>query len=333
MTPLKISVLDQSPIPAGSPGAVALRNSIDLAKLCDDLGYHRYWLAEHHAARSLAGAAPELLIALIAEATARIRVGSGGIMLPHYSPLKVAELFSMLAGLFPDRIDLGLGRAPGSDQRTAYALQRDRRQQSPNDFPQALAELAAYLDDEMPVDHPFAALGKTLPGIPEKPDLWMLGSSPDSAAWAAEAGLPYCFADFINANGAGIARRYQDAFQPSGKRARPETAVAVWTIVADTIEEAERLSASSRMMMVHLLRGESIAVPTPGDALAWLAANPEVPQRARRLVLATPATVRGEIEAVAESYGAGEVLLVNILHDHQARRRSYELAAGAFGLN
>ena len=330
--PLRISVLDQSPIPAGSTGAVALRNSIDLACLCDDLGYHRYWLAEHHAARSLAGAAPELLIALIAEATRRIRVGSGGIMLPHYSTLKVAELFSMLAGLNPGRIDLGLGRAPGSDQRTAFALQRDRRQQAPNDFPDALAELRAYLDDTMPDGHPFAALAKTLPGRPDKPDLWMLGSSPDSAQWAAELGMPYCFADFINASGAPIAALYARGFEPSAQRAAAETAVAVWTIVADTAEEAERLSASSRMMMAFLLRGESIPVPTPDDALAWLAANPDMPQRPRRLVLGTPDAVRPEIEQVATSYGAGEVLLVNILHDHQARRRSYELAAAAFGL-
>ena len=331
--PLTISVLDQSPIPAGSSGAAALRNSIDLAKLCDDLGYHRYWLAEHHAARSLAGAAPELLIALIAEATKRIRVGSGGIMLPHYSPLKVAELFSTLAGLYPDRIDLGLGRAPGTDQRTAFALQRDRRQHAPNDFPEALAELSAYLGDTMPADHPFAALAKTLPGAPDAPDLWLLGSSPDSAGWAAEAGLPYCFADFINSNGAGIAKAYARDFRPSAKRAAPEAAVAVWTIVADSREEAERLSASSRVMMAHLLRGESIPVPTPDDALAWLAANPDAPQRGRRLVLGTPDTVRAEIEQVADSYGAGEVLLVNILHDHRARRRSYELAAKAFGLS
>src|SRR5579871_1163183 len=163
----RLSVLDQSPVPEGLTGADALRNSIDLAKLADRLGYHRYWVAEHHATPLIACTSPEVLIGPIAAATSRMRVGSGGVMLPHYSPLKVAENFSMLSGLYPGRIDLGIGRAPGTDQRTAFALQRDRRQIAPDDFPGLLAELLAYLGDRMPEDHPFARLSKTLPGIPE----------------------------------------------------------------------------------------------------------------------------------------------------------------------
>src|SRR5688500_2053879 len=151
-----LSVLDQSPVPEGSTGPQALQNTLDLARLADRLGYHRYWLAEHHGTPALACAAPEVLIGPVAAATERIRVGSGGVMLPHYSPLKVAEAFSTLAGLHPGRIDLGLGRAPGTDRLTALALQRDRRQHAPDDFPQQLAELLAYLDDAMPADHPFA---------------------------------------------------------------------------------------------------------------------------------------------------------------------------------
>src|SRR5580658_9230904 len=194
---VRLGVLDQAPVSAGSTSARALANSIDLALLADALGYHRYWVAEHHATPALACAAPEALIGPIAAVTRHLRVGSGGVMLPHYSPLKVAETFTMFAGLFPGRIDLGLGRAPGTDSATAYALQRDRRQLAPDDFPQQLAELLGYLYDRIPADHPFARLAAALPGRPEMPEPWLLGSSPQSGIWAAELGLPYMFADFI----------------------------------------------------------------------------------------------------------------------------------------
>src|SRR5207253_56895 len=173
-------------------------------RFTEQLGYHRYWVAEHHGTPMLACASPEVLIAAIACATSRIRVGSGGVMLPHYSPVKVAETFSMLAGLFPARIDLGIGRAAGTDPRTTFALQRDRRQASPDDFPSQLAELLAYLSDEMPDDHPFRHL-TVLPGRPHVPAPWLLGSSAQSGIWAAETGLPYAFADFISPAGAEIA--------------------------------------------------------------------------------------------------------------------------------
>ncbi len=195
---LRLSVLDQSPISEGSSGAQALANTIELARTADRLGYHRYWVAEHHGGPMLAGPSPEALIGPIAAATERIRVGSGGVMLPHYSPFKVAETFSLLAGLFPGRIDLGLGRAAGTDPLTTFALQRDRRQASADDFPEQLAELLGYLDDQLPPQHPFARLAKTLPGSPQRPEPWLLGSSSQSALWAAELGLPYAFADFIN---------------------------------------------------------------------------------------------------------------------------------------
>src|SRR6202163_4409246 len=168
--PFRLSILDQSPVSAGSSGAQALQKTIDLARLADRLSYHRYCVAEHHGGPLPAGPSPEALIGPIAAATSRIRVGSGGVMLPHYSPLKVAETFSLLAGLFPGRIDLGLGRAAGTDALTAFALQRDRRQAAPADFPQQLAELLGYLDDRLPPDHPFARLAKTLPGRPDRPE-------------------------------------------------------------------------------------------------------------------------------------------------------------------
>ena len=329
-----LSVLDQTPIAAGTTAAAALANSIDLARHCEALGYHRYWLAEHHASPALAGSAPEILIAAVAAATQRMRIGSGGIMLPHYSPLKVAEQFSLLAGLFPGRIDLGLGRAPGSDQRTAIALQRDRRTPAPYDFPQQLAELMGYLEDSLPADHPFAPYARTLPGLPETPEAWVLGSSPDSAGFAADLGLPYCFADFINARGAPMAAAYRADFTPRRRGDTAHTMVAVWTVAAETDGEAARLAAPARMMFAHLLAGRSIAVPDPETALAWLADHPELASAnlasaGRRVVAGSPATVRAGLMAAAAEYDADEIMLVNILHDHRSRKRSYTLAMQA----
>src|SRR5918911_4482883 len=252
---LRLSVLDQSPVAEGSAGAQALHNTLDLARLADALGYHRYWLAEHHGGPSLAGTSPEVLIGPVAAATRRLRVGSGGVMLPHYSPLKVAEAFSTLAALYPGRIDLGLGRAPGTDQLTMLALQRDRRQRAPDDFPQQLAELLAYLDDRMPADHPFARLAALLPGRPERPEPWLLGSSPQSGIWAAELGLPYAFADFINPHGAGIAADYRARFVDSERLGAPHVLVCTIAICAETDEEAERVAASGRMMFSLLRMG------------------------------------------------------------------------------
>ena len=331
-----LSVLDQSPISEGSTGADALRNTIDLAKLADELGYHRYWVAEHHGGPMLAGGSPEALIGPIAAATEGIRVGSGGEMLPHYSPLKVAETFTILAGLFPGRIDLGLGRAAGTDPMTTFALQRDRRQAAPDDFPQQLAELLAYFDDSLPEDHPFARLAGVLPGLPELPVPWLLGSSPQSAIWAGQLALPYAFADFINAEGADIARLYRERFQPNEHLQASRTAVAVWALAAPTEDEAVFLSASSRMSFTLLRRNQLIAVPPPEKAVEFLKreGKPLTGGRpGRRSIVGTPEKVRAEIEAVAVEYGADEVIVVTIVYDHQARRRSYELLAEAFDLD
>jgi luciferase family oxidoreductase group 1 len=326
--PFVLSVLDQSPVSEGSTGADALRNSIDLARHTETLGYERYWIAEHHGTPMLASAAPEILIAEIAAATSRIRVGSGGVMLPHYSPLKVAEVFSMIAALHPGRIDLGIGRAPGTDPHTMFALQRDRRQAAPDDFPEQLAELLGLLEDDLPPDHPFARL-TALPGGPERPEVWLLGSSPQSAIWAAELGLPYSFADFINPRGAELAHLYRERFQPAARRDTPWVAAAVSTICAETDEEAQQLAASARMAIALLHSGRLIPVPPVEKALAFFAEH-DVPPTGRRAVVGSPETVRSELERVARAYGADELMLVTITHDHDARRRSYELVAGAF---
>ena len=331
---LRVSVLDQSPVSEGSTGSQALQNTIDLARLADDLGYHRYWVAEHHGGGMVAGPSPEVLIGPIASATTRLRVGSGGVMLPHYSPLKVAENFSVLAGLFPGRIDLGIGRAAGTDPMTTFALQRDRRQAAPDDFPEQLAELLALLEDRMPPDHPFHRL-TALPGLPEAPEPWLLGSSPQSAIWAAELGMPYAFADFINSkDGAGIVQLYRERFADSARLETPRTAVAVWAIAADTEEEAQRLSYSSRMAMAMLRRGRLIAVPPVEKAERFLKGEGLLEKPVgRRLVRGTPDAVRAELEQVAADYHAEEVIVVSITYDHGARRRSYELIAEAFGLS
>ena len=330
-----LSVLDQSPISEGSTGAQALRNTLDLARLADRLGYHRYWVAEHHGGPMLASASPEALIGPIAAATERIRVGSGGVMLPHYSPFKVAETFTILAALAPDRIDLAIGRAAGTDPLTTFALQRDRRQVAPDDFPQQLGELLAYLEDSLPPDHPFARLAPVLPGRPALPTVWLLGSSTQSAIWAAELGLPYAFADFINPGGAEIAKLYRDRFQPERELKAPRTAVAAWVLCAETDEQAQHLAASSRMTLTMLRRNELIPVPPPEKAIEFLAREGKPTTGTlpgRRGIIGSPEKVRAGIEQLAAEYAADEVIVVTITYDHDARRRSYELLADVMDL-
>src|SRR3954470_12051456 len=331
MEDMRLSVLDQSPISEGSTGSAALHKTIDLARLADGLGYHRYWVAEHHGGAMLAGPSPEVLIGPIASATRRIRVGSGGVMLPHYSPLKVAESFSLLAGLYGDRIDLGIGRAAGTDPMTSRALQRDRNAPPRDDFPEQLAELLAYLEDDIPAEHPFARL-TTLPGLPERPEPWLLGSSAQSAVWAAQLGLPYAFADFINSNGAEIAGVYRERFDTTHRLQASRTAVAVWALAADSDEEAERLASSAKMAMAMLRRGRLIAFPPVDAAMRFLASADAPAQAQRRTVVGTPERVRTGLEKVAADYGAEEVIVVTITHSHEARKRSYELIADAFDL-
>ncbi len=332
--PLRLSVLDQSPVSEGSTGAQALRNTVDLARLADTLGYHRYWVAEHHGSLSLAGTSPEALIGPIAAVTTRLRVGSGGVMLPHYSPRKVAETFSVLSGLFPGRIDLGVGRTAGADEVTTRALQRDRRMVPADDFPEQLVELLFYLGDRLGSRHPFAALA-ALPGRPETPEPWLLGSSHESAVWAAQAGLPYAFGDFINPGGAESAAAYVARFQ-AGHLEAPRVAVAVAVVCAPTDAEAERLASSGRMARALRAQGREVRVPTVEAAMAHIAehgAPADYGPRGTRAIVGDPATVRSRIEETARAYGAEEVIVVTITHDHAARRRSYELIADAFALS
>jgi luciferase family oxidoreductase group 1 len=252
-------------------------------------------------------------------------------MLPHYSPLKVAETFSVLSALAPGRIDLAVGRAAGTDPLTAYALQRDRRHAAPDDFPEQLAELLAYTRDGLPAGHRFQRVAQ-LPGGSARPTPWLLGSSPQSGVWAAELGLPYAFADFINPHGAESARRYRASFVPSATQPEPYVVVAVWVLAGETTDEAQRLATSARVAFLHFLQGMPIPVPPVDEAVAFLGDHPEAlaaAVRSRRSILGSPEEVKREIDAVAEQYQADEVMVVTITHDHQARRRSYELLARA----
>jgi luciferase family oxidoreductase group 1 len=252
------------------------------------------------------------------------------VMLPHYSPLKVAEVFSTLAGLHPERIDLGLGRAPGTDPVTMLALQRDRRHPMPDDFPEQLTELLALLEDRVPPEHTLARHAKLLPGRPERPEPWLLGSSPQSAVWAAELGLPYAFADFINPSGAAIAADYRARFVDSERLPAPRVIACTIAICAETDEDAERIASSGRMMFSLLRMGRLIPIPPPEKALAYLATRERPPEQEhrRRAIVGTPEKVREGLEAVGAEYGTEELMVLTITHDHEARKRSYELIAG-----
>jgi luciferase family oxidoreductase group 1 len=257
------------------------------------------------------------------------------VMLPHYSPFKVAEVFSVLAALYPQRIDLGLGRASGTDPLTTFALQRDRRQASPDDFPQQLAELLAYLDGTLPEDHPFARLTGVISGYGARPEPWLLGSSPQSAIWAAQLDLPYAFADFINPTGAEIAGLYRQRLATEHPGRPHRTAVAIWALCAETDEAAEYLASSSRMTLRLLREGALIPVPPPDKATQWLNEHRRPTTGSlpgRRAIIGSPAQVREGLETVAEEYLADEVIVVTITYDHDARRRSYELIAEVMGL-
>ncbi len=334
---LRLSVLDQSPIRKGGTPAEAVAESLELAQLCDRLGYHRYWLAEHHSSQALAGSAPEVLIARIAGLTQRLRVGSGGVMLPHYSAYKVAEQFRMLETLFPGRIDVGIGRAPGSDQRTMRILADGKPNWSSADnYPLQVRDLVAWLHDAVPDKHAGHGVVAQPVGT-SAPDVWLLGSSDDSAALAAHFGLPFCFAHFINPDGGdGVTRSYIEHFKPSSLHPAPQAMMAMGVMCAETDEEADLLSKSRELWAMRLRTiGEPGPFPPVEEALA-AEKDPRIKAfmatMRRRGVTGSPTTVRAGIEEHAARYKVDEIMLVTICHDFAARKRSYELLAEAFGL-
>lgn len=325
---IPIGVLDQSPVLAGADATQAVHATLDLARAADRWDYARYWVAEHHAMRGLADAAPEILVARIAAETQRIRVGTGGVLLPHYSALKVAEQFRMLETLTPGRIDLGVGRAPGGTTLVSAALgTREVR-----DFPRQLDDLRGYLRATIPTEHRFASL-PAMPAGPSAPEVWLLGSSDYSAALAAEAGLPYAFAHFISGDAQAETRFYRRNFMPSADRSAPRVLLAVGAIAAETADEAEELAAVIDLWRLGLHRGGNRAFPTLAQARAYSYTEHEREQiryDRRRLTVGSAQGVRDRLEALALSHEADELMVVTIAPDYASRMRSYELLAGAF---
>jgi len=331
---MRLSVLDQSPIRSGSTAHAALEETIALAKQCDEQGYHRYWLAEHHASDALAGCSPEVLLGRLGAETRHIRIGSGGVMLPHYSPYKVAENFKLLQTLYPDRVDLGVGRAPGTDPFTAAAL-RYGSTVGPQHFPQMVADLQALLNDAEPATRGMEG-ARAFPLVENPPELWMLGSSEDSAGFAAEAGLPYSFAYFINPGiRTDIFRLYRQQFKPGPNLQEPHTSLCVFTICADTEEEARRLSRSRDLWFVRLLQGAPGPVPTVEEATDYPYADAErraIEANRDKRAVGTPAQVKAKLLELADTFGADELMILTITHDPKARAKSYSLLAKEFEL-
>ena len=330
-----VSVLDQSPIRTGGTAAEAVAETVELAQACERWGYHRYWLAEHHASRGLAGSTPEVLVAHVAARTSRIRVGSGGVMLSHYSALKVAENFRMLETLYPGRIDLGIGRAPGSDQRTARALAHGPDALGIEHFPAQISDLLGFLRNDLPQGHPFLGI-RAMPDGLTMPDLWLLGSSDEGAVLAARFGTAFAFAHFINdEGGAEVTRAYAARFRP-GVLEAPRASVAVFALAADTEAEAQRLAKSRDLWITRLYTGRPGAFPSVEEAETYQYTEQElaiVNHARRRTIAGAPEQVRDRLVALAGAYGAAELVIVTITFDFKARLRSYQLVAEAFGLH
>ncbi|MDB5369385.1 MAG: class flavin-dependent oxidoreductase [Roseomonas sp.] len=333
---LALSILDQSTIVSGRGAADAVRETLELAQLADGLGYARYWLAEHHNSASHAGAAPEILIAAIAATTRRIRVGSAGIMLPHYAALKVAEQFRMLEAIAPGRIDLGVGRAPGSDGRTAYAL-NPAAAQAADHFPQQIQDLLGWLGEGLPVDHPYRSI-RAQPEVPTTPQIWVLGSSEYGAQLAAWLGLPYCFAFFIT-DGQGAAEAlalYRQSFRAvAGRLGAPHAAIGVHALCAETEAEARRLYRSRELWRLSRDRGIYPPLPSPEEAASYPYTEAEQAHLDRirsRAIIGTPEQVHARLTALAAELQVEEIAVLTPMHDPAARRNSVRLLAQAFGL-
>jgi luciferase family oxidoreductase group 1 len=333
---MRLAVLDQSTIVTGRTPAESIRETLVLAQHCEALGYARYWLAEHHNSEAVAGAAPEVLLGALAATTKRIRLGSAGIMLPHYSSLKVAEQFRVLEALAPGRIDMGLGRAPGSDGLTAHALNPNAAVAADH-FPAQVRDLLAWVAGTPLVEkHPFRAI-LAQPAGPTVPETWILGSSDYGAQVAAHFGLPYCFAHFIT-DGHGCAEAielYRQTYRPSERHPEPYAAVCVWALAAETEAAAEHQYSARALWRLSRDRGVFVATPSPEEAAAhaWTGAELARAERQRaRALIGTGPQVVAKLQALATEVGAQEVAILSTAHDPAARRASYTLIAEAAGL-
>lgn len=325
MTPseadLRLSVLDTSPIVQGSTARQALHNTLDLAQFTDNLGYHRYWVPEHHSMRGVASSAPAVLVARIADATHRMRVGSGGVLLPNHAPLVIAEQFGTLEALHPGRIDLGLGRAPGGPPHAVAAI-RGAHPRTEKPFAEQLHELLGYFNP------PENQTPTAVPAVGNKPNVWILGSSTASAELAGSIGLPYAFAHHLTPEGLEAVQVYKDSFQPSPISPTPQIIVSMSVIAADTDERAEWLAGSTRLKTLSRVRGKRILLPSPEDAVSYpytSADREEIAARSHSVVVGSPTTVRSKLDSVLDDTGADEIMVTTPVYNHADRRRSYEL--------
>jgi luciferase family oxidoreductase group 1 len=325
-----LSVLDLAPVRQGASTREALQEAVELARHTEALGYRRYWFAEHHGMASIASSVPEILIEHVASATSRIRVGSGGIMLPNHTPLRVAETFHTLAALHPDRIDLGLGRAPGTDPATSRALRPFDGEQ----FPEQVRELIALSRRTFPADHPFGSV-RVVPTDVTLPPIWVLGSSGAMAAFAGSIGLGYSFARHFSPNPPQPAvRAYREHFTPSEQFPRPHVILGVSVICAPTEEEADYYAAATDLAWVRLHRREFTPLPSPEEALAYHYSPQErviVEANRQRHFIGTPFTVAHTIRHLVEDTGADEIMVTSMMYGRDARFRAYELLAREWG--
>ncbi|MBN4064952.1 LLM class flavin-dependent oxidoreductase [Dehalococcoides mccartyi] len=333
---MKLSILDQSPISVGKTGHDAVQATLDLAESADKWGYTRYWLAEHHSSGTLADASPEILLAALSSRTKNIRIGSGGVMLSHYSSFKVAEVFRMLEALAPGRVDMGLGRAPGSDQMASYALQAGPNSFPIEKYPQQVFDVLRYLSESFPDDHVFSKL-RAMPAAPTWAVPWLLSSSMGSAGIAAQLGLPLSFAHFIaHDNGPEYVKWYRDNFEPSQWFDKPRVNIGIAAITADTEERAHDLGTCRHVMRLMRNKGQEMTgIPSVEDikAMDFSASDEEfIEQQRAKSIEGTPDMVKTKIESLAEKYETDDVIVLTITHDYAERQRSYELLAGAFEL-
>jgi luciferase family oxidoreductase group 1 len=332
---IPVSVLDLSPVTSATSPAAALHNSLDLAGLADRLGYMRYWLAEHHNLASIASAAPDIMIGEIAARTRHLRVGSGGVMLPNHAPLMVAERFKVLEALHPGRIDLGIGRAPGTDHITSIALRRRQDIAGDDDFLERFQELLLLETGGYPEQHPFRTIRVMPAGVP-LPPIVLLGSSDYSAQLSAAVGVAFSFAHhFAMHDAVAPMRFYREHFKPSAWRQTPLAILGVAAVCAETDAEAERIAATLDLNFVRRSRGEYLPLASPDEAAAYPYTpvdRERIRQNRARLFVGSPTTVRERLMGLVEATRADELMVTTMVYDHAARRRSYELIAEAFGL-
>jgi luciferase family oxidoreductase group 1 len=330
---IPLSILDLSPVSAGSSGAQALHNSLDLARLADGLGYVRYWVAEHHNLPAVASSAPDIMIGQIAAITKNMRVGSGGVMLPNHAPLMVAERFKVLEGLFPGRIDLGLGRAPGTDPATSYALRRRQDISDEDDFLERFQEMMLLENRGFPAGHPFHNV-QAMPADVRLPPIYLLGSSDYSAQLAGQIGAAFAFAHHFATFPADEAMRlYRDSFRPSASHDKPLAILGTQVMCADTDEEAERLALTYDLNAVRRAKGEYQPLASPEDAARYDYSpvdRARIAQGRNRISVGSPSTVKAKLTKLIEATKADELMVTSMIFDHAARKRSYELLAQAF---